>query len=41
MGDVGTVGIGVALRAEPIKAELFELVFSDHRNKTPQLWIHY
>ena len=29
-GDVGAVGVAVALRTEPVEAELFELVFGDH-----------
>ena len=30
MGDVGAVGVDVAAGAEPVEAELFELVFGDH-----------
>ena len=30
MGDVGAVGVVVAAGAEPVEADLFELVFGDH-----------
>lgn len=33
VGDIGTEGVIVTSGAEPVEADLFEFVFSDHSNR--------
>ena len=40
-GDVGAVGVGVALGAEPVEAELFKLVFGHRHRLSSQMTFAY